>query len=87
MEAMFNDDKPHPLTTSSIEMRLFEDKLGRDKPLKFVLGYKDMKVKFFPAQSAGMYADEDNCVTFDFTLLFYVFYDFDDPEHKHMNLE
>jgi len=49
MEAMFNDDKPHPLTTSSIEMRLFEDKLGRDKPLKFVLGYKDMKVKFFPA--------------------------------------
>jgi hypothetical protein len=56
MEAMFNDDKPHPLTTSSIEMRLFEDKLGRDKPLKFVLGYKDMKIKFNPSSVNGMYS-------------------------------
>ena len=86
MEAMFNDDQPHPLTTSTIEMRLFENKLGRDKPLKFVLGYKDLKIKFHPNSVPGMYSAADNCITTEFILKLYVYYDFDDPEHKHMNL-
>jgi hypothetical protein len=67
-------------------MRLFETKLGRDKPLKFVLGYRDMKIKFNTPSIPGMFSVDDNCITFDFILELYIFYDFDEPQHKHMNL-
>lgn len=67
-------------------MRLFENKLGREMPLKFVLGYKDMKIKFVPSSVPGMYSIEDDCVTFEFTLRFYAFHDFADPEFEHLKL-
>jgi hypothetical protein len=67
-------------------MRLFEDKLGRDKPIKFVLGYRDMKIKIITSTVPGAYDPLDDCFTFDFTLELYAFYDFDDPQHMHMNL-
>ena len=36
------------LTTSSLSqtMPIFENKLGVDKPLNFILGYRDMKIDF-----------------------------------------
>tara|TARA_B110000285_G_C14682090_1_gene405173 strand:- start:164 stop:355 length:192 start_codon:yes stop_codon:yes gene_type:complete len=42
---MFNDKKPHPVTSSTLEMQVFRDKVGADKPLNIIVGYKDLKVK------------------------------------------
>lgn len=42
---MFNDGRPHPVTSSTLEMQLFRDKVGGDKPLNIIIGYKDLKLQ------------------------------------------
>lgn len=54
------------LTTSTLKetLPILEKKLGKDKPLDFVLGYKDMKFSFDHWES-----HEDNNFEITFTLL------------------
>lgn len=81
LEAMFADGKPHPVTSSTLEMQIFRDKLGANKPLNIELRYKDMKIEFKRSTSAYDYN-----VKLRFMLMVAVFHDFEDPEHMHLNL-
>lgn len=55
LEAMFADKKPHPVTSSTLEMELFRDKIGADKPLNIIVGYKDLKLKH---QASGLFQSD-----------------------------
>lgn len=60
------------LTTSSLSqtMPIFENKLGVDKPLNFILGYRDMKIDFDRWMNQGDYNFH-----LEFTLLMSIHYD------------
>ena len=69
---MFKNEESHILTSSSLKNKipLFEQKLGKDKPLNFVLSYKDMKIDFKRYSLPGDYN-----VKMRFILKIGVFYD------------
>lgn len=74
LEAMFNDTKPHPVTSSTLEMELFRDKVGANKPLNIIVGYKDLKLTLAKADKE----DQPN-IKMKMTLTLQVFYDYEDP--------
>ena len=82
LQTLFENGESHILTTSSLRNKIpiFEQKLGKDKPLNFVLSYKDMKVDFKRYIEPGDYN-----VRMNFKLLMGVFYD-QSEEHMHLNL-
>ena len=82
LDKLFNDGRNHELTTTSLKDKIpiFEQKLGKDKPLNFVLSYKDMDITFARKVKAGDYN-----IRLKFKLLMSVYYDYL-GEHLHMNL-
>jgi len=60
---------------------LFRDKVGANKPLNIIIGYRDLRLTLANANSE----DKSN-VMMKMTITMQAFYDFEDPEHMHMNL-
>lgn len=71
LEAMFNDKKPHPVTTNTLEMQLFKDKLGSNKPLNIIVGYKDLKLHLAKAD-----VEDIPNIKMKMTLTLQAFYDY-----------
>jgi len=78
---MLNDKQPHPVTSSTLEMQLFRDKVGANKPLNIIIGFRDLKLKLVNSE----HFDKSN-IEMKMIITMQTFYDFEDPEHMHMNL-
>jgi len=81
LEAMFHDKKPHPVTSSTLMMQVFRDKVGANKPLNIIVGYKDLTLNLAKAKS-----ENNPNMMMKMTITLQAFYDFENPEHMHMNL-
>lgn len=64
LKNLFKNGENHILTTSSLRTKIpiFEQKLGKDKPLNFVLGWKDAKFTFKRFVEPGDYNVRINLV-------------------------
>jgi hypothetical protein len=74
LEAAFNDKKPHPVTSSTLEMEVFRDKIGANKPLNIIVGYKDLKLNL-----ANSEKDDRPNIMMKMTITIQAFYDYEDP--------